>query len=153
MFTGKPLDYSDQQISNNGFWPDVAVAEFERRSAQPADLDRQTIASALLSAIGQINLQLDAYKDGQQALGFAIAADVPGPAIEGGNNALTEHYLGAVFARARAELLPAAASVTERQVANLTAEREPVTRESLLAISQQLVRLIKGKRRAGVALL
>ncbi|MNR53741.1 Phage head completion protein (GPL) [compost metagenome] len=58
-----------------------------------------------------------------------------------------------MFARTQAELLPAAASVTERPVANKTTEREPQTREQLLAISQQLVRVIKGKRRCGMALI
>lgn len=153
MFTGKQIDYSEQTIRNDGWWPDVAVAEFERRTAQPADLDSQTIASALLSAIGQVNLQLQAYQDTKREQGYQSAAAVPGVAIEGGHNALTEQYLGAAFARAQAELLPAAASVTERPVANKTSEREPQTREQLLAISQQLVRVIKGKRRAGVALI
>lgn len=153
MFTGKAIDYSEQLIRNDGFWPDVPVADFERRTAQPADLDRQTIAAALLSAISQVNLQLDAHRAGLQVLGYACSAAVPGPAIEPGRNALTEHYLAAVYARARAELLPAAASVTERQVANRVAESEPGTRESWLGISQQLVRVIKGKRRVGAALL
>lgn len=153
MFTGKQIDYSDQTIRNDGWWPDVAVAEFERRTAQPADLDSQTIAAALLSAIGQINLQLQTYQDTRREQGYQDAATVPGIAIEGGHNALIEQYLGAVFARTQAELLPAAASVTERTVANKTCEREPQTRDQLLAISQQLVRVIKGKRRCGMALI
>lgn len=153
MFTGKQIDYSAQTIRNDGWWPDVAVAEFERRTAQPADLDHQTIASALLSAIGQINLQLQVYQDSKREQGYLDAAAVPGVGLEGGNNALTEQYLAALFTRAQAELLPAAASVTERTVANKTSEREPQTRDQLLAISQQLIRVIKGKRRCGVALI
>lgn len=153
MFNGNQIEYSGETISNDGFWPDVVVADFERQTAQPADLDHAAIAAALLAAVGQINLQLDDYRLTQQALGFASAADVPGVVTINGQNALTSNYLAAVYARARAELLPAAASVTERQVANRVAESETGTRETWLGISQQLVRVIKGKRRVGVALL
>lgn len=57
MFAGKEIDYSAATIRNDGFWPDVAVADFERRRALPADLDQQTTGAALLAAISEINLQ------------------------------------------------------------------------------------------------
>lgn len=115
IFTGKNIDYSEQEIRNDGFWPDITVAEFKRRSVQPVALGRQ-----------------------------AIAADVPGPERADGNNVLTEHYLGTVFARA---------SATERPITNQITEHEPAIRENLLAISQQPVRVIKDRRRIGVILL
>lgn len=87
------------------------------------------------------------------AEGYASAAEMPGPSLEGGTNALTEQYLAAVFARAKAALLPEFASVTERPAANNLAERAPEQRAQLLAESQQLVRSIKGKHRAGVSLI
>ena len=36
MFAGKDIDYSTATIRNDGFWPDVAVSDFERRRALPA---------------------------------------------------------------------------------------------------------------------
>ncbi|MEL3914080.1 head completion/stabilization protein [Aeromonas caviae] len=143
MFAGKDIDYSAATIRNDGFWPDVAVADFERRRALPADLNQQTTGAALLAAL--------------QGKGYASAAAVPGPNLDdgadSGRNALTEQYLAAVFARAKAALLPEFASVTERATANNQVERSPDQRAQLLAESQQLVRSIKGKHRAGVSLI
>ena len=157
MFAGKDIDYSAATIRNDGFWPDVAVADFERRRALPADLDQQTTGAALLAAVSEINLQLATHQSELQAKGYANAAAVPGPSLDdgadSGRNALTEQYLAAVFARAKAALLPEFASVTERATANNQLERSPDQRAQLLAESQQLVRSIKGKHRAGVSLI
>ncbi|NKD16208.1 head completion/stabilization protein [Aeromonas caviae] len=157
MFAGKDIDYSAATIRNDGFWPDVAVADFERRRALPADLDQQTTGAALLAAVSEINLQLASHQATLQAKGYASAAVVPGPSLDdgadSGKNALTEQYLAAVFARAKAALLPEFASVTERATANNQVERSPDQRAQLLAESQQLVRSIKGKHRAGVSLI
>ncbi|UUT60489.1 head completion/stabilization protein [Aeromonas hydrophila] len=153
MFAGKDIDYSAATIRNDGFWPDVAVADFERSRALPADLDQQTTGAALLAAVSEINLQLAMRQAALMAEGYASAAEVPGPSLEGGTNALTEQYLAAVFARAKATLLPEFASVTERAAANNQVERSTDQRAQLLAESQQLVRSIKGKRRAGVSLI
>ena len=153
MFAGKDINYSAATIRNDGFWPDVAVADFERRRALPADLDQQTTAAALLAAVSEINLQLASHQATLLGKGYSTAAEVPGPSLEGGNNAMTEQYLAAVFARAKAALLPEFASVTERATANNQVERSPDQRAQLLAESQQLVRSIKGKRRVGVSLI
>ena len=153
MFAGKDIDYSAATIRNDGFWPDVAVGDFERRRALPADLDTQTTGAALLAAVSEINLQLASYQATLLGKGYTTAAEVPGPNLEGGTNALTEQYLAAVFARAKSALLPEFASVTERATANNQVERSPDQRAQLLAESQQLVRSIKGKRRAGVSLI
>lgn len=157
MFAGKDIDYSAATIRNDGFWPDVAVSDFERRRALPADLDQQTTGAALLAAVSEINLQLAKHQSALQAKGYTTAVEVPGPSLEDGSNtgsnALTEQYLAAVFARAKAALLPEFASVTERAAANNQVERSPDQRAQLLAESQQLVRSIKGKHRAGVSLI
>ena len=153
MFAGKDIDYSSATIRNDGFWPVVAVADFERRRALPADLDQQTSGAALLAAVSEINQQLARHQGALLAKGYATAAAVPGPSLEGGANALTEQYLAAVFARAKAALLPEFASVTERASANNLVERAPEQRAQLLAESQQRVRSIKGKYRAGVSLI
>ncbi|MDM5136547.1 head completion/stabilization protein [Aeromonas salmonicida] len=153
MFAGKDIDYSTATIRNDGFWPDVAVSDFERRRALPADLDAQTTGAALLAAVAEINLQLVSHQVALQAKGYTSAAEVPGPSLEGGSNALTEQYLAAVFARAKAALLPEFASVTERATANNQLERSPDQRAQLLAESQQRVRSIKGKHRTGVSLI
>ncbi|MCZ0751141.1 head completion/stabilization protein [Aeromonas enteropelogenes] len=154
MFSGRDITYSDTTIRNNGFWPDVSVSDFERRRHSPAEQDPGAITAALLAAVTEINGQLANYQTNQQANGYASAAEVPGyPAVEGGNNGLVELYLTAVFARAKAQLLPEFATVTEREAGNDLTERVPDTRQQLLAESQFAVRAIKGKRRTGAVLI
>ena len=99
MFAGKDIDYSAATIRNDGFWPDVAVADFERRRALPADLDQQTTGAALLAAVSEINLQLAMRQAALMAEGYVSAAEVPGPSLEGGTNALTEQYLAELQAK------------------------------------------------------
>lgn len=153
MFAGNGINYSTNIITNDSFWPDVVVGDFERSRALPADVDQQAICAALLAAVSEINLQLDTHQSALRAQGHTSAAKVPGPQIAGGNNALTETYLAAVFARAKAMLLPEFATVTERDARKDLAERAPDMRSQLLAESQQLVRSIKRKHRAGISLI
>ncbi|RKJ83819.1 head protein [Aeromonas veronii] len=153
MISGKGIGYSASTITNDGFWPDIFVGDFERSGALPADMDSTATGAALLAAIGEINLQLDEYRERQEARGYASSRDVPGPRMVHGDNALTANYIAAVYARAKAALLPEFATVTERDARKDLAERSVPLRDQLLATSQQLVRTIKGKRRVGVALL
>lgn len=153
MISGKGIGYSAQTITNDGFWPDVCVGDFEQGSALPADMDSNTTTAALLAAIGEINLQLEEYRQAQEAKGYASSRELPGPRVVKGENAQTANYIAAVHARAKAALLPEFATVTERDARKDLAERSVPLRDQLLATSQQLVRVIKGKRRVGVALL
>ncbi|MGY4028307.1 head completion/stabilization protein [Aeromonas rivuli] len=153
MISGKSIQYSEQTITNDGFWPDVVCGDFERRRALPADMDADAISAALLAAVSEINLQLAKHQVSLLANGYTRAQEVPGPRLQGGNNALTETYLAAVFARAKAMLLPEFATVTERDARKDLAERAPDLREQLLSESQQLVRSIKGKHRVGVSMI
>ncbi|QTL95540.1 head completion/stabilization protein [Aeromonas jandaei] len=153
MISGKGIQYSVKIITNDGFWPDISVGDFERSGALPADMDSAATSAALLAAIGEINLQLDEYRQMQEAKGYVSSRDVPGHRVAHGDNALTANYVAAVYARAKASLLPEFATVTEREARKDLAERSTPLRDQLLATSQQLVRVIKGKRRIGVALL
>lgn len=153
MISGKGIQYSASTITNEGFWPDISVGDFERSDALPADMDAAATGAALLAAIGEINLQLKAYREMQEAKGYSSSRDVPGARMVNGENALTTNYIAAVYARAKAALLPQFATVTERDARKDLAERSVSLRDQLMATSQQLVRVIKGKRRVGVALL
>lgn len=154
MISGREITYSDTVVTNNGFWPDVSAADFEQRRNTPAEQDPGSIAAALLVAITEINNQLATFQALRTGQGYTCAAEVPGyPSIEGGNNGLLELYLCAVFARAKAQLLPEFATVTEREAGKDLAERSPDARQQLLAESQFAIRVIKGKRRTGAVLI
>lgn len=59
MFSGKPLDYQDEPLTNNGFWPDLNLKDFQAQRSLPADIDADTISQALLAAVAEVNAELE----------------------------------------------------------------------------------------------
>ncbi|EJF5501202.1 head completion/stabilization protein, partial [Salmonella enterica] len=55
MFSGKPLDYQDEPLANNGFWPDLNLKDFQAQRSLPPDIDADTIRQALLAAVAEVN--------------------------------------------------------------------------------------------------
>ncbi|WPC70980.1 head completion/stabilization protein [Aeromonas hydrophila] len=132
MFTGKDIDYSAATIRNDGFWPMWLWPTSS--AAAPCLLTSTNKPPAPLCWPPSLKSTCS-HQAALQAKGYASAAYC-------GTNALTEQYLAAVFARAKAAILPEFASVTERPAANNQVERAPELRAQL-AESQQLS--IKGK--------
>lgn len=154
MFSGSTgADYQDTTITNDGFWPDINAGDFEKRRGIPAQMDKETIAYAVSAAIAQLNIELVQVKQRHQGDGFNSASDVAGQPNIGGKNLLSILYEKAVFARAKADLLPEYATQQTKDAGDRVAESETDTRQSLLAESQQHVKSIKGKGRVGVELI
>lgn len=147
MFSGMPIEYQDEPLINNGFWPDLNLAEFQRSRTIPADVDAGTVGDALLAATGEVNSQLVSVQDRHLENGFAAAQDVPGARM-GGQNQLCAQYKKAVYARAKADLLGEFASVGRRE--SHPGQESEETRNGLLTESSIAIRLIKGLRRATV---
>ena len=154
MFNGKTdSDYQDTAIENDGFWPDLNAGDFEKRRGVPMEMDKEAIAYAVAAAIAQINIELLTVQTAYQAEGIAKAIDVTGQPKIGEKNLLVILYEKAVFARAKSDLLPEFATTQMRDAGENVAQREPETRDQLLAESQQHIRAIKGKSRTGIELL
>lgn len=149
MFSGKTANYQDRVIKNVAFWPDINAGEFEERRQIPASIANATVVAALLAAIDSVNRDLVAWVD-IQCSKYPTAADVPGPSCEG-VNALTESYKKAVFARAKADLLPEFATVGRRETHPGAESQE--TADSLRGEAAQVIRQIMGYARATVRLL
>ncbi|MFK8259675.1 head completion/stabilization protein [Erwinia sp. AnSW2-5] len=147
MFSGTPIEYQDEPLTNNGFWPDLNLADFQRSRAIPADVDAGTVAEALLAATGEVNSLLDGIQVKHQGNGYAVAQDVPGARM-GEQNQLCAQYKKAVYARAKADLLGEFASVGRRE--SHPGQESEETRNGLLAESSIAIRLIKGLKRATV---
>lgn len=153
MFTGQNTEYQDTEIENNGFWPNINAGDFEKRRGVPIDLDKETTAYSVASAIAQINIELQKTQNAYQSEGYTSANDVPGqPKIED-KNLLVILYEKAVFARAKSELLPEYATQQTKDAGENVASNHAEIRDQLLAESQQHIRAIKGESRCGVALL
>lgn len=78
MFSGTAIDFDDAILTNDGFWPDLSVKDFQSQRAIPADIDAATIRQALLTAAGEINDDLIRVVADCRLSGHASAADVPG---------------------------------------------------------------------------
>ena len=154
MFSGKTqTDNQNTEITNDGFWPNINVGEFEARRSVPIEMDKDAIASSVLSAVVQINKALNDVKLRYQSNGSAQARDVLTQPSINGKCMLVILYEKAVFSLAKAELLPEFATTQMRDAGENVATREPDTRDSLVAESQQHIRTIKGQGRLSVELL
>ena len=147
MFSGTPIDYQDEPLTNDGFWPDLNLADFQEQRSIPADVDAGTVATALLTAAGEVNDLLQTVKDGYLAKGFGQASAVPGIGRPG-ENLLCARYKKAVFARAKADLIPEFASQGRRE--SHPGQESAETRVGLLAEGSIINRAIKGLPRVTV---
>ena len=132
MFNGNPTTQVEQTITNDGFWPDLSVSEFQRLRKLPAELAGEVMAAALLNAATHTNSLLAQKTVHWQRLGITSANDIPGLQLSGSSWAV-ECYRHAVHARAKALLLPEFASVVQRSEANNAYEQEREPRATLMA--------------------
>ncbi len=153
MFNGKDDSYQDTEITNDGFWPDVNAGDFERLRGTPAAQDDERIAFAVVNAIASVNLQLEAFKAKYQIQGIAKAEDIQVFPMVNNKNRIVVQYQSAVFARAKADLLPDFSTVHQKKEGDHLAERSLETKNELLAESERIVRNMLGKGRATVELI
>ena len=163
MFDGKSIHYQQAIIQNDGFWPDIDAGDFEKSRSIPAVTSHETVLMALLCAVTEINAELAARQEYWQAQGHIRAADIPGYTVlqpephsmeaQPGQvqNHVTALYTKAVYARAKADLLPESASVGRREAQSASEAGE--SRRSLLAEAAMAVRALLGRPRASVALI
>lgn len=153
MFTGGSNGYQDTTITNDGFWPDINAGDFERRRGTPPAQDAERIAFALANAISACNLELVSLKEKYQAQGIVKAADIQAfPVVNGKNNVVIQ-YEAAVFARAKADLLPDFSTVHQKKEGDHLAERSLEIKNELLAECARVIRAMNGKTRATVGLI
>lgn len=148
MFSGNPINYNDEPLTNNGFWPDLNLKDFQEQRAIPPDMNAGTVGQALLAAVTEVNAGLVAVEEKHRAAGFTSAANVPGVSL-GALNGLCAQYTKAVFARAKADLLGEFATIGRRD--SHPGQESDETRAGLLAESSVTLRLIKGLKRVTVS--
>lgn len=163
MFDGKSIHYQQAIIQNDGFWPDIDAGDFEKSRSIPAVTSHETVLTALLCAVTEINTELAARREYWQEQGYTRAADIPGYTVlqpeprntdaqpERMQNHITALYTKAVYARAKADLLPESASVGRREAQPSSEASE--NRRTLLAEAAMAVRALLGRPRASIALI
>lgn len=149
MFSGNPIDYQDVPVTNDGFWPDLNVKDFQDSRSIPADISPATVSDALVSAMAQVNNSLVIQRQRYIDNGFNRAEDVIGPAYQGTNHIVAQ-YRKAVFARAKADLMGEWKSVVRVKDDAQAAGTE--TQDALLAEANFAMRSLKGLSRVGVSI-
>lgn len=150
MFSGQDLYQTTIIIKNDGFWPDLDLAEFQTERAMSPNINTALLRDAIVSAIVEINFSLDKYKVKQIALGINKANDAGMVSVKGVSSTVII-YKKAVFARAKADLLGEFVSIASRD--DKIGESQKEMRAALLAESTREIRKILGLRRCGVALI
>lgn len=145
-FSGKPTALVDQDIENDGFWPDLSVSEFQKSYRLPAEYLVELLVDGLTLAMGEVNMDLAKRKEAWQAAGIEnlISANTQ---LLRERNFYAQQYKRAVYCRAKAFLLQQFATVNRRAEAANLAKEAPELHEQFLAFSQQAVRLIQGRGR------
>ncbi|HHF3363771.1 head completion/stabilization protein [Haemophilus haemolyticus] len=150
MFNGRTQDYDDTVITNNGFWSDIYVEEFQKQRAIPLQIPVEMVKAALVAAMQGVDLDLADVAENYRKSAVNSVTEISSPLINDENYAETL-YKKAVFARAKAELLPEFNTLSGREIHQ---NREYVAEQkSLLAEATHAIRTLKGKKRGSVWLL
>lgn len=145
-FSGRPTTLIAQPIANDGFWPDLDVAEFQRGYRLPAEYLVELLVDGISLAMGEVNHDLARRKAQWQAVGITHVASAD-PMVLPERTFMAASYKRAVYCRAKAYLLSQFATFIRRESAENLAKEAPETAERFLAFSQQGVRLIQGRSR------
>lgn len=150
MFNSAMVEYDDTTIESGGFWGDVSVAEFQKARAIPLQIPFEMLRAVLVAAMQQLEIDLQDVEQRHRQTGADSVADIAGNKINGENCSQTL-YKKALFARAKADLLPEFATVSARDAHE---NRQYVSEQkSLLSEATFAIRTLKGKKRGGVWLL
>jgi len=151
-FSGKPTTFVEQAIENDGFWPDLSVAEFQKGYRLPAEYLVDMLAAELTTAMTEVNRDLAKRKGQWQNVGVTTVESADTTVLP----ERTFHvatYKRAVYCRAKASLLTQFATVTRRESAENTGKELPDRGETFLEFSQQAVRSLQGRGRITAVLL
>jgi len=151
-FSGKPTTVLDQTIENNGFWPDLSLAEFQKAYRLPGEYLGEVLVTQLNSAMYAVNTDLKRLANSWQGLGITNVATAD-PLLLPERTHQVALYKRAVYCRAKGDLLTDFATVTRREVAENTGKEAPERGEKYMEFSQQAVRALQGRSRITAALL
>jgi len=151
-FSGKPTTFVDQDIENDGFWPDLSVAEFQKGYRLPAEYLVDMLVTDLTTSMVEVNHDLARRKSQWQNVGITTVESAD-PMVLPERTFHTATYKRAVYCRAKASLLTQFATVTRRESAENTGKELPERGETFLEFSQQAVRSLQGRGRITAVLL
>ncbi|MEA5672666.1 head completion/stabilization protein [Pseudomonas sp. MH2] len=150
-FSGKPATVVEQTIENNGFWPDLSLAEFQKAYRLPGEYLSEVLVTQLELAMAEVNQDLRKLANSWKSLGITEVATAD-PLLLEERAFKVKLYKRAVYCRAKATALTDYATVTRREVAENTGKEAPERADQYLAFSQQAIRALQGRSRITVSL-
>lgn len=147
---GAPVS-DEPPITNDGFFPDVDVADLRARMRFRDGVTAERLREAAVAAIVTANNDLDCWAAGQKAAGHATLADVPAPAIDGASRLLFL-YRRAVGCFAQADLVERYRDVDLTGAGARDADALTPSIDELRRDGRHAVRDIKAERRTFVEL-
>ena len=151
-FSGNPTTFVEQQIENDGFWPNLSLAEFQKVYRLPGEYLVETLVDGLSVAMVEVNTDLAKLKARWQSVGVS-SVESADPMVLPERTFQAATYKRAVYCRAKASLLPQFATIIRRDTAENLGKELPDRPETFLAFSQQAVRSLQGRGRITAALL
>ncbi|MEZ6853137.1 head completion/stabilization protein [Halodesulfovibrio aestuarii] len=155
-FSGHTSTASTAVVQNDGFWPEISVAEFQEIYRLPRDYAEPLLVNHLKLGVVWANRQLAEWKREVIMRGHGSLASMPedeqGGALGDETTALL-HYKRAVFSYAKALLLPQFATINRREAARNEARESEETTENFLAYAEQAIADFLGSGRVDVELI
>ncbi|WP_106802899.1 head completion/stabilization protein [Pseudomonas sp. S5D5] len=151
-FSGKPTTLVELAIENDGFWPNLDVAEFQKGYRLPAEYLVELLTAELTTAMTEVNSDLATCKARWQNQGVTTLESAA-PMVLPERTFQAATYKRAVYCRAKATLLTQFATIIRRESAENLGKELPDRPETFLAFSQQAVRSLQGRGHITAALL
>jgi Phage head completion protein (GPL) len=141
-YTGKPELTTMVDVENNGFFPDLAMADLVKTYRIPSEYDNDVIKNGLMLAMIEVNRQL--------AIATAVLADYQdlqsycdaNPEQIAGQDVLIIKYQEAVFCNAKAFLLQQFKTMNRKPEAENMAKEAPETEQYWIARSYAAINFI-----------
>jgi len=152
-FSGKTNEESTATVSNDGWWPDFPVADFQKRYRMPAEYAEELLIDGLQIGIAWANKELKAWKALQTAEGYESLKAVPCDDQLGDESMYLIHYRRAAYSHAKGYLLQHYPTVNRREAANNEAKESEDTESKFYEFAQQAVADIKGESRVTAVLI
>ena len=129
-YTGKPELTTAADITNDGWWPTLAMADLMAAYRIPSELDNILIKDRLVLAIIEVNERLSTVKLALMPVHSSLAAyNTAHPDMIDGVDITVTKYKEAVFSHAKALILPQVKSMIRKAEAENLAKEAPETEQ------------------------
>lgn len=142
MVTSPTVDTPEETIENDGFFPDIVLADFREANRIDGTITTLRLRHCIINQVINVNRQLAVLKAEQIVAGVEKLADIDAPQIDG-SNTYVHHYLRAVGCLVKAEVIETYrdfdTTTAGRETADqLTPNIEDLRRNAYWAISDML---------------